>query len=356
MAFAGAAFAAYLAFVALAWMRGANVPVLPHHKSAKPLTSADIYDLTRSAVAVAGLAAGVFAAVYAYRKQRVEEAASKRTDEEHLSSRYQDAADQLGSDKAAVRLAGVYALSRLADDWLEQRQTCINVLCAYFRMHKDGDELSSGEKEVRNTILGVLLDRLDPALPNSWRDYDYRLKGSFFDSDIYMPDGPGEGFIDLSESTFAGCRVRVENSYDQAVNVLNFERSVFKDDVRIEIKGHYSSGSLDFDGAHLLNGRLDFTSIYIDGGSLRFAATDFEGADVFFSGAHFLGGTADFTKANFAAGRIDFSHAEFKGGVAEFGYASYGGAELVLEDVEGEKPQGLPKDRWKPRKGEQAKG
>ncbi|MFD9499878.1 hypothetical protein [Streptomyces sp. NPDC060035] len=34
----------------------------------------------------------------------------------------------LGHDQAAVRLAGVYALARLADDWAEQRQVCIDVL------------------------------------------------------------------------------------------------------------------------------------------------------------------------------------------------------------------------------------
>jgi len=39
--------------------------------------------------------------------------------------RYQDAAWQLGHDKPAVRLAGIYAMSRLADDWVEQRQACI---------------------------------------------------------------------------------------------------------------------------------------------------------------------------------------------------------------------------------------
>src|SRR5262249_1027495 len=51
-----------------------------------------------------------------------------------LNERFATAADQLGSDKPAVRLAGVYAMAGLADDWEENRQTCVDVLCAYLRM------------------------------------------------------------------------------------------------------------------------------------------------------------------------------------------------------------------------------
>jgi septal ring factor EnvC (AmiA/AmiB activator) len=48
-----------------------------------------------------------------------------------LNERFATAADKLGSDKPpAVRLAGVYAMAGLADDWEENRQTCVDVLCA----------------------------------------------------------------------------------------------------------------------------------------------------------------------------------------------------------------------------------
>jgi hypothetical protein len=51
-----------------------------------------------------------------------------------LNERFATAAEQLGSDKPAVRLAGVYAMAGLADDWEENRQTCVHVPCAYLRM------------------------------------------------------------------------------------------------------------------------------------------------------------------------------------------------------------------------------
>src|SRR5215472_15908822 len=45
-----------------------------------------------------------------------------------LNERFATAADKLGGDKPpAVRLAGVYALAGLADDWEENRQTCVDV-------------------------------------------------------------------------------------------------------------------------------------------------------------------------------------------------------------------------------------
>src|SRR5215469_7392894 len=51
-----------------------------------------------------------------------------------LNERFATATGQLGSDTPAVRLAGVYAMGGLADDWEENRQTCVDVLCAYLRL------------------------------------------------------------------------------------------------------------------------------------------------------------------------------------------------------------------------------
>jgi hypothetical protein len=56
-----------------------------------------------------------------------------------LNERFATAAGQLGSDKPAVRLAGVYAMAGLADDWEEDRQTCVDVLCGYLRMPYEPD-------------------------------------------------------------------------------------------------------------------------------------------------------------------------------------------------------------------------
>jgi hypothetical protein len=57
----------------------------------------------------------------------------RRTSRDTLNARFATAADKLGSEAPAVRLAGIYAMTGLADDWPENRQTCVEVLCGYLR-------------------------------------------------------------------------------------------------------------------------------------------------------------------------------------------------------------------------------
>lgn len=56
------------------------------------------------------------------------------------NERFATAADRLGADRPpAVQLAAVHAMAGLADDWEENRQTCVDVLCAYLRMPYEPD-------------------------------------------------------------------------------------------------------------------------------------------------------------------------------------------------------------------------
>src|SRR5271155_4055281 len=84
-----------------------------------------------------------------------------------LNERFATAAGQLGDDKrSAVRLAGVYAMAGLADDWPENRQTCVDVLCGYLRLPYEpdpGQDASDPERlalrasrEVRHTVIRVI--------------------------------------------------------------------------------------------------------------------------------------------------------------------------------------------------------
>src|SRR5215468_4059915 len=88
-----------------------------------------------------------------------------------LNERFATAAEQLGSDKPpAVRQAGVYAMAGLADDWEENRQTCVEVLCGYLRMPYEpdpGDQAPEPERlafrasyEVRRTVIRVITAHL----------------------------------------------------------------------------------------------------------------------------------------------------------------------------------------------------
>jgi hypothetical protein len=86
-------------------------------------------------IAVGGAAAALLLAM---RRQRLAERTQVHVEEDAAEQRvtelYTRAVEQLGSADAAVRLGGLYALERVAQNNLAQRQTIVNVLCAYLRM------------------------------------------------------------------------------------------------------------------------------------------------------------------------------------------------------------------------------
>jgi hypothetical protein len=92
----------------------------------------------RTGLSVGAGAAAALALVLAVRRQwlaeRTQQANEYDAGERRVTEMYVKAADQLGSDKAPVRLAGLYALERLAQDNPIQRQIIVNVICAYLRM------------------------------------------------------------------------------------------------------------------------------------------------------------------------------------------------------------------------------
>lgn len=90
--------------------------------------------------------------------------------------RFGTATGQLAPEQYAVKLAGVYAMATLADDWDAGRQTCINVLCANLRRGytpRPADDADHAEhlaiadnEEFRRTIIAVTATRLrDPESP-----------------------------------------------------------------------------------------------------------------------------------------------------------------------------------------------
>ena len=98
---------------------------------------------------------------------------------------------QLGDAQPAVRLAGVHAMAALADDWPENRQTCVDVLCAYLRLPYDpdpGDDADPAERaayranrEVRHTIIRVITAHLQADAVVSWQGQNFDFTGVVFD-------------------------------------------------------------------------------------------------------------------------------------------------------------------------------
>ncbi len=103
-----------------------------------------------------------------------------------LRSRYTTCAEQLAHESAAIRLAGVYALASLADDWQlqnerDEKQVVIDLLRGYLRTPNThtpapiASELpDTGELEVRKTIFLTLHKRstVESSEPKSWKGFD----------------------------------------------------------------------------------------------------------------------------------------------------------------------------------------
>ncbi len=128
-----------LAVVAVAVAGGGLTWWLLSIAAADPNASASVQiDAIRTGLSAAVGTGGAFALLLAFRRQRSTEVSAVHTitdaTERRVTELYTKAADQLGSDKAPVRLAGLYALERLAQDNPSQRQTIVNVICAYLQM------------------------------------------------------------------------------------------------------------------------------------------------------------------------------------------------------------------------------
>jgi len=152
--------------------------------------SAHRLDALRTAASLVLGAGGAAALLLAARRQRYVELDLEQKEhdanERRVTELYGKAADQLGSDKAPVRLAGVYALERLAQDEPRHRQTVVNLLCAYLRMpytppkaRPQQDEAAAQEQLVRMTVQDVMEAHLRPAEPDVfWPDIDLTITGT----------------------------------------------------------------------------------------------------------------------------------------------------------------------------------
>jgi uncharacterized protein YjbI with pentapeptide repeats len=200
-----------------------------------------------------------------------------------LNERFATAAEQLGSDKPASRLAGVYAMAGLADDWTGNRQTCVDVLCAYLRIPYEPDPGETAPeplrlaflagREVRRTVIRVIITHLRKDAALSWQGLNLDFSGVLFDGG--------------------------------------------------DFHGAQFSGVVSFGGARFSGGIVDFDRARFPGGdAIYFGTAEFSGSTVIFTRMEFSGGVVDFNGAEFSGGKLDFRGARFTGGEVDFSEAS----------------------------------
>ena len=271
--------------------------------------------------------------------------------------RYTKAVEQLGDEKAPVRMGGVYTLVGLVDEWLEEEsiekyedrlkegQVIINNLCAYIRspftLASRYDELSKdnpisegiykdnqqkfysdkaelkAEADVRLSIIKEIHDRIqgpDKNTPGVWSDFEYDFSGSTF----FYP-------IDLTKSYY-----KKPGNFSGATyqGGADFRDSSYKGGA--DFSGSTYQGGADFSGS-TYQGRADFTdstykswadftdSTYQGGANFR-RSTYQDWAD--FNGSTYKG-RANFTDSTYKA-LANFCGSTYKN-VADFRGSTYKG-------------------------------
>ncbi|SFW69459.1 pentapeptide repeat-containing protein [Amycolatopsis australiensis] len=245
-------------------------------------------------------------------REQANEDARHDAAERRITDLYLKAVEQLGAEKAPVRLAGLYALERLAQDNPAHRQTIVNVVSAYLRMPyeplpdaAEGDDRRAclEEREVRMTAQQILTDHLSPAGADRdrfWADLDVDLGGAVLidlklhDCSLRNANFTRARFI--GQTSLLGVRFRGSTRFVDAVfeGEAWFAEAEFSDSTRFD--GVKFLADARFDEASFV-GATVFRRARFDGDA-RFEKTEFAGK-VIFSEAVFAGG-ADFARAGFA--------------------------------------------------------
>ena len=217
-----------------------------------------------------------------------------------------------------MRIAGVYAMAAAADESpvFSRRQQCIDVLCGYLRLPYDpaagSNNLSEfvstttwsatppavnieetrrqavrqNDREVRDTIVRVLVQRLASTADTSWSGNDFDLTGVLFE-----------------DAWFAGARFSGRHVWFDGA-VFSGPHSSFED-----VK--FNAEVVSFDGA-TFESDATFAGATIRARNASFDGATFSGKDTSFDDARFTGENVSFRRAGFSSAQTSFGSAVFK--------------------------------------------
>ena len=281
-------------------------------------------NIVKIALTLVGGVGAVAYLVIKYQERQQAGRAEKREKDRTVDTKMQDAINQLGSDKASTRIAGVYALTDIADRYKGgYRQRVVDILCGYLRSDRANyalDELGqpvknasghlvksgASDEAVESTILSVMRDRLRKERKDDKTgktivqtvDDDQLWCACTFD----LHEATFHEAVDLTDSTFERDAYFYGTKFERVADFHGADFAVVVADFR---------GARFTDGAYF--GWADFTGVAYFVGARFTGVADFVGARftgvAYFVGARFTG-VANFT------GVADFVGAEFRGGAA----------------------------------------
>ena len=258
-------------------------------------------------------------------RDRTADASERDAEQRRITELYTRAVDQLGNDQAPVRLGGLHALERLAQITPDQRQTIVDVICAYLRMpfalpegKPPGEDAPAEahtryeqrrqELQVRLTAQRILAahlrlnaDQGRDAVETFWPDIDLdlteaqlhkldlamcRIKDAQFSRAQFSGGAAFIGTQFSGQAWFGKAQFSGEANFVNAQFSVetSFGRAQFSGDARFVRAQFRTSGYMWFDGVHVSGG-------------------------VGFVGAEFSG-QANFDEAQFS-GQANFDRARF---------------------------------------------
>ncbi|MEV0811409.1 pentapeptide repeat-containing protein [Micromonospora sp. NPDC050200] len=359
------------------------VAALPANSS--PIEQAKLrIDAIKAGLSVGAGTGGAVALALAMRRQwlhertqahqeRVAVATQHDATERRITESYTKAVDNLGHEKASVRLGALYALERLAQSDEAHRQTIVNVICAYLRMphalssrepEQEGESASDaqalklsaelGERDVRITAQRILSNHLRPSRPDGYwpsiridLQHATLVKFDFQGCAVASANFGGAIFIDTARFSGSSFDERCSFRECEFRGYVKFENVQFNADARFErVKftrgatfiGTRFSGGTKFDSASF--GATCYFGDVIFGGACYFSEAEFEG-EARFGQAEFhreasFGGCKFHGETRFGSVRFylasNFSSATFNGD-ARFGSVRFAGKAKFLDAV-----------------------
>lgn len=293
-------------------------------------------------LAVMAALGAVFLGVYAYRKQRLQEVASLRDDQLQFLTRYNAATEQLAHEKSAARLAGVYAMARLADDWPAQRQQCVDVLCAYLRMPP---EETDGDREVRSTVIRVIFDHLTATsrrvVPVRWSNLDFNFDRAHL-YDVSLVGATFTGSVSFQGTKFIGDTKFIQTNFWG--RSTNWQEAIFEGhNVRFE-DTNFGGASTSFSGvtfnanthffdASFYSTTTSFAYALFNGTETSFKRSFFNGQETLFHNAKFGSLVTLFPKVAFSSDLVTFDASDFQHGVVKFDGAYFNGLDVTFSHI-----------------------
>ena len=268
-----------------------------------------------------------------------------RDREAAFTDRFRAASQQLGAAAPPERIAGVYAMAALADDYPDRRQQCVDVLCGYLRLpwDPDLDDLAATsttvtdtgpdgnttaqtttparrphDAQVRATIMAVIAAHTrDPNASTTWTPLRFDLRGTHLcDADLGRCSFAGS--VSLDGATFSG-------------EITSFLGATFSGEHTSFYKARFSAENVWFNDARFSGGNTSFAGAVFSGESTSFAGATFLRGDTSFAGATFLRGITSFAGATFSRANAWFSGTRFSGATTSFDRATFSGASTSFD-------------------------